>query len=167
MTSPILTTERLALYRFSERDAAGIFALNLDPQVLRYTGDEPFASKEDARQFLLDYQAVYEATGMGRWTVRRKSDDAYLGWCGLKRHSDGSVDIGFRLLGEFWNRGYATEAAKACVAYGFEALGVAEIIGRAVADNAASIRVLEKLGMAFRKTEQVEGLGEAVIYVKR
>ena len=101
---------------------------------------------------------------MGRWAVIRKKDDAFLGWCGLKKHEDGMVDLGFRLMKKYWNKGYATEAAKACVDHGFNTLGLKEIIGRAAQENMASINVLEKCGMDFWKEDECKGIDDSVYY---
>ena len=99
---------------------------------------------------------------MGRLAVVVKDTDQFIGWCGLKYDAD-QYDIGFRLFREYWNQGFATEAAGRCVEYGFNHLGLSEIIGRARKENKASIRVLEKIGMTFKKTFDFDGQ-EGVIY---
>lgn len=82
----------------------------------------------------------------------------FLGWCGLKyTKKSNEYDIGFRFQRAAWNMGYATEAAKSCIGYGFEKLGISEIVGRAMKENIASIRVLEKSGMAFQQNFDFEG----------
>ena len=65
---------------------------------------------------------------------------------------------------KYWNQGYATEAAEACLIYGFETLGIPRIIGRASKNNHASRRVLEKIGMKFWKNSPIDGIGEGVWY---
>ena len=153
----VLETERLLLSEFSDADAPGMFELNSDPLVLQYTGDLPFDSIEAARLFIEQYDQ-YRKNGFGRWTVRLKNSGEYLGWCGLRRADPGSeVDLGFRSLRRYWNKGYATEAARACVQYGFDTLGLGRIVGRARRDNHASIRVLEKIGMRFVQDIDFEG----------
>lgn len=154
--SYILETPRLFLREFREEDASFFFELNEDPEVIRYTGDPPFASLEEARQFLLDYDQ-YRKYGYGRWAVllRPESDGGspeWIGWCGLKYISElDETDIGFRLFRRYWGRGYATEAALACLDYGFRELGLRRIVGRVMKENVASVRVLEKIGMEFWK----------------
>ena len=159
----LLTTKRLGLRPLQPDDAPYFFQLNEDPEVLRYTGDLPFADVEAARQFLKQYDQ-YERYACGRFAVLRLSDSAWLGWCGLKYKPEvEQTDIGFRFFRRHWGQGYATEAAEACLAYGLETLGFPTIVGRAMQANHASIRVLEKIGMRF-----VEGIlfeGEAgVLY---
>ena len=157
----ILETNRLYLKEFSVDDAEGLWLLNSEEEVLRFTGDEPFESVAAAKQFIEEYDE-YRRSGFGRWTVRTNYDDSYVGWCGLKRLPDDDVDLGFRLLRSQWNKGYGTEAAHACLNYGFDHLGLDRIIGRAMVANGASIRVLEKIGMSYWKEEESPGLGKTV-----
>lgn len=154
---PILETERLLLRELDAGDAESFYALNLNPNVIRYTGDEAFENSDAAKQFLHDYKD-YETNGYGRWAVIDKSNGAFLGWCGLKYSKDaGETDIGFRFFENHWNKGYATESAGACLNYGFDKLGLNSIVGRAMADNAASVKVLEKLGLVFEKEFEFDG----------
>jgi len=66
------------------------------------------------------------------------------------------TDIGFRFFKQHWGKGYATEAGKACIEYGFSTLNLPKIVGRVMKDNVASIRVLEKLGMTFVREMEFE-----------
>ena len=82
-THYILETPRLGLREITTADAEQAYLLNLDPEVIKYTGDEPFSSIEAARAFLEKYDH-YKKYGFGRWAVIRKEDRSLLGWCGLK-----------------------------------------------------------------------------------
>lgn len=159
----ILNTERLILREFDSSDAEKMYELNSDPEVLLYSGDSPFASIENAKEFLENY-SDYKENGYGRWVVVLKSSNDFIGWCGLKYNEEKCVDIGFRFFRKTWNKGYATEAARATLDYGFKILKLEEIIGRASVDNKASIRVLEKLDMAFWKLSSCEGITNAAYY---
>lgn len=159
----LATTERVYLREMTPDDAEYAFLLNSDPEVVRYTGDGPFPSVEAAREFLAAYPD-YRVNGFGRWAVVRRSDNAWLGWCGLKRHASGEVDLGYRLLREHWGQGYATEAGRVCIELGFGRFGLDVIIGQVARDNVASLRVLEKLGMRYWKTDVCEHDPEALIY---
>lgn len=142
-----METDRLWLREMTPADAGLLLSLNEDPQVLQYTGDVAFASVEEARHFLEGYEQ-YRLFNRGRWAVIRKQDNAFLGWCGLKYHPDtGNTDLGFRLMRAHWNHGYTTEAARACLGYGFQQLGLQEIYAQVRQENKASIRVLKKLGL--------------------
>lgn len=132
-------------------DGPVFYELNLDPDVIRYTGDGPFKSKEAAIEFLKNYDA-YKKYGMGRWVVESKQGNTILGWCGLKYlPEDREVDIGYRFFKKYWGQGYATETAKRCIKHGFEDLELTRIIGRSAVANIASLRVLEKCGLKFDK----------------
>ena len=159
----ILITSRLYLRRFSSEDSAYFFALNEDPEVMRYTGDVPFTDEAAARAFLDRYDH-YQHFGYGRWAVIRQSDEAYLGWCGLKYTPEiGETDLGFRFFRKYWDKGYATESAKACLRLGFEHFNLNQIVGRAYPGNKASHRVLEKIGMQFLE-ERKEDKEHWVVY---
>ena len=160
---PILETPRLYLREITVEDAENAYLLNLDPEVVKYTGDLPFVNVEEARTFLQNYDH-YKKYQFGRWAVISKSDDQFLGWCGLKYTAElNEYDIGFRLSKKFWNLGYATEAAKACIKLGFEKYHFNEIVGRAMKENVASIKVLEKIGLRYDKPFDFDG-NEGVIY---
>lgn len=165
MTKKLLETERLYLREMTPEDAESAYLLNLDPEVIRYTGDDPFKSIEEARAFLEKYDH-YRKYGFGRWGVIAKETDEYLGWCGLKYTPElDEFDIGYRFMKKFWGSGYATEAAQACLAYGFEQLQIPTIVGRAMPENGASVRVLEKIGLSYLENRFTDGT-EEVVYVK-
>ena len=145
----IIETNRLYLRELTVADAENFYLLNADEDVIKYTGDKAFDSINEAKSFLENYNP-YQEYGYGRWAVIAKSNEEFLGWCGLKYSPEiDEVDIGFRFFKKHWNKGFATESAKACIDYGFEKLNLQTIVGRAMEANVASIKVLEKLGMTF------------------
>ena len=159
----ISETNRLLLRELNPNDAAFAYNLNADTEVIKYTGDEPFASVDEAREFLTKYDH-YQKYGFGRWGVVLKETGELIGWCGLKYTEDlKEYDIGFRFLKIHWNQGYATEAAKLCLELGFNKFGMKEIVGRAMKENLASIRVLQKIGLTYWKDYDFEG-EQGVIY---
>ena len=146
----LLETERLQLREITAADAPVMYELNRDPEVIQYTGDEAFESIAETETFIRNYQD-YARNGYGRWAVVRKEDGATLGWCGLKYLPEsGETDIGYRFFKKYWGQGYATEAAKACLEFGFNKLGLEAIVARAMHANLASINVMKKLGMTYR-----------------
>ncbi len=159
----LIETPRLILREFEISDAAALYELNSDPEVMRYTGDRPFSSIAEAETFVHNYD-TYQRQGFGRWAVMSKDTGRLIGWCGLKRNEKDLIDIGFRFFREQWGKGYATEAAKATLDYGFEQLGLEQIIGRAARENKASLRVLEKLGMEFWKKDSCMGIANSLYY---
>ncbi len=154
----IIETERLLLRKFTVEDAPLIYELNLDPDVIRYTYD-PVKDIEHATQVLeqviLPQYALYNH---GRWAVHLKPQLEFIGWCGLKCIPQrDEIDLGYRFKKQYWGKGYATEAAYACIQYGFKKLDLKRIIGRAIPENTASLHVLEKCGMTFLTDEVVDG----------
>jgi len=154
----VIETERLLLRTFTEEDAALIYDLNLDPDVIRYTGDpirDTGHALEVLQHTILPQYALYNH---GRWAVHIKSGLEFIGWCGLKNRPErNEIDLGYRFLKNAWGKGYATESAHACIKYGFEKLGLRRIVGRAMPENIGSLRVLEKCGMTFIGDEVVDG----------
>jgi len=154
----VIETNRLLLRTFTIDDAPLIFALNSDTEVTRYTYDtikDIRQAKEILEKIILPQYALYNH---GRWAVHLRSDLEFIGWCGLKyRPERNEVDLGYRFAKAAWGHGYATEAAHACLVYGFQSLNMSRITGRAVPENKGSLRVLEKIGMLFLHEEQVDG----------
>ena len=149
-------TARLHFRPFTEDDTAGMFALDSDPDVHRYLGGiggrlltEPAESLEMIRYI----QAQYVANGIGRWAVLLRTTGEFMGWAGLKlvpgpinEHLN-FYDIGYRFRPQFWGQGYGYEAAQAWLDYGFKTLQLPRICGYADAENVASRRILEKIGL--------------------
>lgn len=153
----VFETERLYCRNLTSADAQAFFDLNEDPEVLKYTGDTPFSQVTDAKDFLNNY-TEYQKQGYGRWAVIRKSDGVFLGWCGLKYHSDmDQVDLGFRFFRKYWNRGYASESAQGAIIYAFSDLELDRLIGRVQEGNEASVHVLKKLGFQLERKFDFEG----------
>lgn len=159
----ILETSRLLLRTFVVEDARAFYDLNRHWDVIRFTGDTPFLSVLEAKYFIENYKE-YEQQGFGRWAVVEKETGRFIGFCGLKLNEQGQVDLGFRFYKQKWGKGFASEAALACIEYGFNTLGLEEIIGRAVKENVASIRVLQKCGMRYFKEGECNGLHTAHYY---
>jgi len=158
-----IESKRTILRNLTIEDADDFYALNLDPEVLRYTGDKPFENIQAARDFLYNYDQ-YQKYGVGRFAVIDKSTSKFIGWCGLKFSPDtGQYDIGFRFFKQYWNKGFATETAKKCIDFGFNSLKLHRIVGRAMIENTASIKVLEKIGMSFKEFCEFDGQ-DGVIY---
>jgi RimJ/RimL family protein N-acetyltransferase len=154
----ITQTPRLLLREFNESDAQALFELNANLNVLRYTGDEPFKSVEEARMFVAQYDQ-YTLYGYGRWAVIEKSTGNLIGWCGLKYHpSKQYTDLGFRFVEQKWNQGFATEAAEVCLQLGFKEFKLPVIVCRVQQRNGSSIRVIEKLGFTRQRVLNFDGI---------
>jgi len=149
----IIETERLWLREYVPEDAAATFELGSNAEVQRFTGARCLASIEEAKQMLCQHPiADYRKHGFGRWGGVCKDNGRLIGFAGLKYLDEmREVDVGYRLLPEYWGIGLATEAARACVRYGFETLKLSRIIGLVDPKNLRSVRVLEKCGLSFEK----------------
>jgi [ribosomal protein S5]-alanine N-acetyltransferase len=159
----IAKTPRLVIREMTPEDAERVFDLNSDPEVIRYTGDPPFKSVDEARSFLESYDH-YRLYGFGRWAVELKDDGAFIGWCGLKYSPEiDENDLGYRLMKRYWGQGFATEAARACLDLGFSRFSMQVIVGRTMPENIGSNRILEKLGMVYQRNSLCEG-HNALIY---
>lgn len=147
----IVETERLVVRRLSSDDAGFILDLLNQPSFLRYIGDKGVRNTDDALRYIqTGPQASYERFGFGLYLVELKESGAAIGICGLiKRDSLPDVDVGFAFLPDYWSQGYAFESTSAVMTYGREVLGLKRILAITSLDNAASIRLLEKVGLKF------------------
>jgi RimJ/RimL family protein N-acetyltransferase len=146
----ILTTDRLVLREFVESDWEAVLAYQSDPRYLRYYEWEK-RTAEDVRAFVqmfIDYQNENPRNRF-QLAVTLKSNGQLIGNCGVRRERADSVnaDLGYELAPDQWGHGYATEAARTMLAFGFQELGAHRIWAHCIAENVASARVLEKIGM--------------------
>ena len=150
-------TNRLQHRAFTVDDAEAFFALNSNPDVMRFTGEPLLSSLHEAKQAIANYPD-FDERGYGRWASVLKETQTIIGFCGLKYLPDlDAVDVGYRFLPQYWGRGLATEACVASLNFGFNTLGLDQIIGLVVPENAASIRVLEKAGMQSNGELSLDG----------
>jgi RimJ/RimL family protein N-acetyltransferase len=152
---PSLETDRLLLrpWRPAE-DLDALAALNADPAVMRWVAPNRPLRREESADLLDRMARHWDEHGFGLWAVvpRLEPDAGCVGFAGLAIPSFlpavlPAVEVGWRLAAAAWGRGYATEAARASVAFGFERLGLRSIVSIVDARNARSLRVCEKLGM--------------------
>jgi RimJ/RimL family protein N-acetyltransferase len=150
----VIDTERLCLCELTEADAPFIFGLVNQPSWLRYIGDKGVHNLDDARRYINDGpRAMYERHGFGLYRVDLKSSGEPIGLCGLlKRDALEDVDIGFAFLPTAWGKGYAHEAAAATMQYGLGPLGLPRIVAIVSPGNQSSIRLLERIGLRFKRT---------------
>lgn len=153
MTLPnlIIETERLILRPFTLDDLEPSYELNLDAEVSQFTGDGGVVSKEEIRRRIVENVfGDYEKHGYGRLAIELKGKEKFIGFTGLKYVEDlKEVDLGYRLMKKYWGIGLASEAAKACVDFGFNELGLKRMIATVLPANSKSINVLKKLNFNF------------------
>ena len=157
MESPI-ETERLMMRPFTLDDAEALHAVWGDPASKRFLGWPTPASVDETRSHLENIVRDERKHGFALCAVIEKASGTLIGDCGLFVSPDhGDVELAYGLGRAWWGRGYATEAARACVRAGFDELGVERIVADVDSRNTASIRVLEKAGFELQ-TEDERGL---------
>jgi RimJ/RimL family protein N-acetyltransferase len=149
---PELRTQRLHLRFWRDSDHDAFAAQNADAETMRYLGGPMTRAASDA--YILRTQAHWAEDGFGKWAVELAETGEFVGALGLQRvRFDAAftpaVEIAWRMTRRFWGRGYASEAARAAVYFGFATLKLDEIVAQTVPDNRASRTVMERLGMAY------------------
>ena len=150
-TTPEIQTERLILRGWRVADLVPFAAMNADPEVMEHFPS--LLSREDSDAFVGRQVDGWAANGFGLWVVERSADGAFLGFTGLARPRFDApfmpaVEVGWRFARAAWGQGYATEAARAAVAHGFEVVGLDQIVSFTSPANVRSWRVMERIGMA-------------------
>jgi RimJ/RimL family protein N-acetyltransferase len=149
-STPELRTDRLLLRGWRLSDVEPFAALNADARVMKYF--PKLLSHDETESFIERIKSDFEKNGFGLWAVEVPGATPMAGFVGLaiprfEAHFTPCVEIGWRVAAEYWNRGYATEAARAVLEFGFDTLHLSEIVSFTVPENGASRRVMEKIGM--------------------
>jgi RimJ/RimL family protein N-acetyltransferase len=155
----IVETKRLVIREMDAgQDSAFIYALLNSPKFIKYIGDRGVRSEKEAAVFIeTRYRQSYRDHGFGLYTVESKDDGTPVGICGfVNRDSLPDPDIGFAFLPDFERQGYGLESAKAMMSYGRDTLGFGRILAITTPDNAASDRLLGKIGFAFERLFESE-----------
>lgn len=146
----MIETPRLILRQWREADRAAFAAMNADPRVMAHMPALLMRDQSDALMNRLG--AAIAATGAGMWAIERRSDRAWLGFCGVQPvtfdcPARGGHEIGWRLARAHWGAGYATEAATAAMAHAFGAMDLARMHTFTVPDNWRSQAVMTRISM--------------------
>jgi RimJ/RimL family protein N-acetyltransferase len=163
----VVETERLILRHATADDAGFVLRLLNEPSFLRFIGDRGVRTLDDARRYIAErFTGSYERHGFGMWVVERPDTAGPLGISGIvRRDTLPGPDIGFAFLPEHWGRGYALESALAVRDHAMGALALPRLLAIANPDNAPSIRVLERLGMALVEQRALsEGAPPVCVY---
>lgn len=145
----VLETQRLRLRQWRDEDYPPFARLNADPRVMRYFPTTLSRERSDVMADTL--RTLIAERGWGLWAVEESCSGCFVGFVGLHVPSadlpfSPCVEIGWRLVAEYWGRGYATEAAREALRFGFESLGLAEIVSFTAVANLRSRVVMERLG---------------------
>lgn len=147
--APTIDTERLRLRMWRDEDRAPFAAINANPDVMAFL--QGTLSREDSDAFVDRIEATWRREGWGLWAVEIPGGADFIGYVGLwpAHFLDGEsrVEVGWRLARAHWGHGYATEAARAALRFGFTQVGLPEIISFTVPQNLRSVRVMERIGL--------------------
>lgn len=146
-------SERL-LYRPIEiSDAEALFELDSNPNVHQYLGNQPLTSIDQVLGYINSLQNQYINNGIGRFAAVLKETNEVIGWAGIKFITEPEnnhvnfYDLGYRLQEKHWRKGYALEAAKAWLDYGFNQMNISTMYASAHVDNVGSNTILQRIGM--------------------
>ncbi|MFF3004141.1 GNAT family N-acetyltransferase [Kitasatospora sp. NPDC057940] len=153
-----LRTDRLLLRPWRDTDLAPWAAMNADPEVREHLGD--VLTREQCDASVARFEAERAARGYGWLAVEVRATGEFVGLAGLDEVDEGlpftGVEIGWRLARAAWGHGYATEAARAVLAHGFDSLGLPEILAVTTATNHRSQAVMRRLGMTSDPADDFE-----------
>ncbi|MDF3048125.1 MAG: N-acetyltransferase [Candidatus Midichloriaceae bacterium] len=146
----IIHTDRLILRPWREEDIMPFSSINKDLFVMEYMPN--ILTTEETALFMNKMVEHYIEYGFGVMALTLKDTQELVGYIGLKNvafesHFTPAVEIAWRLGSQYWGKGFATEGAKACLDYGFNQIGLEEIVSFTVPDNIRSIKVMERIGM--------------------
>jgi RimJ/RimL family protein N-acetyltransferase len=146
----ILTTERLFLRKWTEADLPSLFQMNQDKEVMKYFLNT--LNEEESLAFYNRVQAHFITNGFGLYVVEDKFTNSFMGYTGFMIANFESsftpcVEIGWRFKKEYWGNGYATEAATACLDYGFDDLNFKSVYSFTSVLNNKSEAVMQRIGM--------------------
>ena len=164
----IFETHRLYLRQLTLEDISSLSLVLSDQESMRHY-PQPF-SNEEVKEWIERNIKRYKNDGFGLWAVIRKTDNQFLGDCGITlQNIDGDIlpEIGFHIIKKFCNLGYATEAAEVCKRYAMEVLGYKSIYSYSEVGNHASQRVAEKIGMNKVKMFKKDGIEDVVYEYRR
>jgi len=162
----MLNSARLRLRLWREEDLPAFAALNADPEVMEYM--PKCLNREESDQAAGRIREGLAQRGFGLWAVEVFGVSEFIGFTGLSvpsfdAHFTPCVEIAWRLARKFWGFGYATEAARLAMDYGFRSVGLDQIVSFTVVENLRSRKVMERLGMTHDPEDDFEhpGLPEA------
>lgn len=157
--NPTIETERLLLRRWRSEDLPRFRRINADSRVMEFMPG--LLAAEESDRFVERIEAHFDRHGFGLFSAELKAEQACIGYVGLMTtpfdaHFTPAVEIGWRLDAEYWNRGLATEGARAVLQYAFDQLALEAIVSFTVHANAGSRRVMHKLGMSHHPADDFD-----------
>jgi [ribosomal protein S5]-alanine N-acetyltransferase len=161
-------TERLLVRAISPNDLEAFAALCADPLAMQYMGDGATLDHDTVRRWIDICQTKYQERGYGTSAVVEKVSEKFIGFCGVVRAPENDFDeIVYAISRDYWGKGYATEAAAAMLDYVFRISDLSEIYATIYAQNIASLKMMDKLNMAYVKSVTEADGAQTEYYVIR
>ena len=154
-----IRTDRLLLRKFTKDDLDDFYNILSRDEVGRQLPKGEGFSRSEVKKWLENIINFWEKNDYGVWAVTIEKSQNFIGYCGLNYIQDiNKIEILYSLSPEFWNRGYATEAARAVIIYGFKKLKLDRIVGFTKLGNTPSERVLKKAGLKYVEIKDIFGM---------
>lgn len=158
-TIPAIHTQRLILRPFTLADVQPLHRILSEPDILGYFPRTDPPDIERVHKIIQHQLAHWEEHHLGWWAVIPQEGAELIGWSGLQFLTEtGETEVAYLLSKTYWGFGYATEAARAAIKYGFETLNLGQIIGLTHPENRASQNVLRKCGMRYTGYKEYFGM---------
>jgi len=147
---PVLETQRLILRALCPSDLDDLYEYASDHEIDHYVPWEHYENIDEARENLNMFLEQYDKDGFGAWGIEHRTDQKLIGLINTSKPGyNRRVEVGYAISRAYWGQGYATEALRAVIQFGFEKMELARIEAVVLPENIASARVLEKAGMQF------------------
>lgn len=156
-----LETARLLFRTHQPQDEDDFIQMHTDPEVRRYVGGQGWPVEKALYRFQNQYLGEPTET-YGLWATVLKAEDRYIGCCGLRAAEDGAAHLGYYIARPYWGRGLASEAAKAFIEVAFDRLSLPRLLSDVEKGNAASERILQKLGFQYLSQEEIAASGRTI-----
>ena len=155
----MLQTQRLILRDWQPTDIEHFAQMNADAEVMKYF--PATLSRQESEGLFERIQNHHQTHGFGWWAVEEQGTGTFIGFIGLsvptfQAHFTPAVEVGWRLARAFWGKGYATEGARKAISYGFEVIGLTEIVSFTAQSNLRSIAVMKRLGMTHQEADNFD-----------
>jgi len=166
MNGPVLSTERLRLRPFTREDVDALHAHWTHPDVRRYLWDGRVISREEAADVVEESIAGFAERRYGFWVIERAGAPSLIGFAGFRALPDSDeLELYYGLERAHWGSGFATEASRSVLRYGFDVLALDWIYIRTDGPNDASVRVMQRLGARYVRTDPTGAFGSTIVYV--
>ncbi len=155
----MLQTQRLILRRWQSSDLEPFAQMNADAEVMKYL--PRVLTRQESKELMERLEDHHQIHEFGLWAVEKRETLAFIGFIGLnvlsfQAHFTPTVEVGWRLARPFWGQGYATEGARTVISYGFEVIGLSEIVSFTSELNSRSIAVMKRLGMTYNAADNFD-----------